>query len=201
MAVLHRLGQTDLRRTKPGMYGDGGGLWLQVTKGTAGHANRSWVFRFGRNGKRREMGLGPVHITGLKAAREKAAELRKLVYEGHDPIEQRNTARAVQAATAAKAITFDECAAAYARAHSPKWTPKHAMQWGVSLAKHASPIFAKLPVSEIDTSACPESPGANLAREAGNGLAHTPAHRGRLSMGHSEGPAQRRQSSALGRAP
>ena len=33
MAILHRLGQTDLRRTKPGMYGDGGGLWLQVTKG------------------------------------------------------------------------------------------------------------------------------------------------------------------------
>ena len=59
MAILHQLGQTDLRRTKPGMYGDGGGLWLQITKGTAGHANRSWIFRYGRNGKRREMGLRP----------------------------------------------------------------------------------------------------------------------------------------------
>ena len=38
MAILHRIGQTDLRRAKPGMYGDGGGLWLQITKGAAGHA-------------------------------------------------------------------------------------------------------------------------------------------------------------------
>jgi integrase len=131
------------------MYGDGGGLWLQITKGTAGHANRSWIFRYGRNGKRREMGLGPVHITGLKAAREKAAELRKLVYEGHDPIEQRKAERAVQAAATARAVSFDECAAAYAKAHGPKWTAKHASQWAVSLAKHAT--FGKLPVQEVDT--------------------------------------------------
>ena len=122
MAILHRLGQTDLKRTKPGMYGDGGGLWLQVTKGSAGHANRSWIFRYSRNGKRREMGLGPVHITGLKAAREKAAELRKQVFEGIDPIERRKAERAVQAAATARAVSFDECAAAYAKSHGPKWT-------------------------------------------------------------------------------
>jgi integrase len=152
MALLHRLSQTDLRRTKPGMYGDGGGLWLQVTKSTAGHANRSWIFRYGlMRGKRREMGLGPVHITGLKDAREKAAALRKLVYDGIDPIEQRNAARTIQAAAIARALSFDECAAAYAKAHSPKWTAKHAKQWGVSLAKHASPSFGKLPVAEVDT--------------------------------------------------
>jgi integrase len=151
MAILHRLGQADLRRTKPGMYGDGGGLWLQITKGAAGHANRSWIFRYGRNGRRREMGLGPVHITGLKAAREKATELRKLVYEGHDPIERRKAERAVQAAATARAVSFDECAAAYAKSHGPKWTAKHALQWSVSLAKHASPGFGKLPVQEIDT--------------------------------------------------
>jgi integrase len=151
MAILHRLGPTDLRRAKPGMYGDGGGLWLQITKGAAGHANRSWIFRYGRNGRRREMGLGPVHITGLKDAREKAAELRKQVYEGHDPIEQRNAERAVHAAATARAVSFDECATAYAKAHRPKWTPKHALQWSVSLAKHASPVFGKLPVQEVDT--------------------------------------------------
>jgi integrase len=151
MAILHRLNQTDLRRSKPGMFGDGGGLWLQITKGAAGHANRSWIFRYGRNGKRREMGLGPVHITGLKAAREKAAELRKQVYEGHDPIERRKAERAVQATATARAVSFDECAAAYAKAHAPKWTPKHATQWSVSLAKHASPVFGKLPVEAVDT--------------------------------------------------
>jgi integrase len=148
MAILHRLSQTDLRRTKPGMYSDGGCLYLQITKGAAG-VNRSWIFRYGSN--RREMGLGPVYIIGLKAARERAAELRKLVYEGRDPIAERDAQKAAQAAAVARAMSFDECAAAYAKAHSPKWTAKHAMQWSVSLAKVASPVFGRLPVQEIDT--------------------------------------------------
>jgi integrase len=151
MAILHRLTQADLKRRKPGMYGDGGGLWLQITTGAAGHANRSWLFRFGIAGKRREMGLGPTHIVGLREAREKTTELRRLVYEGVDPIERRNADRATQAAAAARTVTFDECAAAYAKAHSAKWSAKHAMQWSVSLAKHASPVFGKLPVQEVDT--------------------------------------------------
>ncbi len=151
MAILHRLGQTDLRRTKPGMYGDGGGLWLQITKGAAGHANRSWIFRYGRNGRRREMGLGPTYIVGLRDAREKAAALRKLVHEGVDPIDRRATERLAKVTAAAKTVTFDECAAAYAKAHGPKWTAKHAMQWGVSLAKHASQVFGSLPVQAVDT--------------------------------------------------
>jgi integrase len=151
MAILHRLTQTDLKRHKPGMYGDGGGLWLQITTGAAGHANRSWLFRFAIAGKRREMGLGPTHIVGLREARERATELRRLVYEGVDPIERRNADRATQAAATARTVTFDECVAAYAKAHSAKWSAKHAMQWSVSLAKHASPIFGKLPVQEVDT--------------------------------------------------
>jgi hypothetical protein len=40
--------------TKPGYYGDGGGLWLQVAKS----ASKSWIFRFTLAGKQREMGLG-----------------------------------------------------------------------------------------------------------------------------------------------
>jgi len=153
MAILHHLTQTDLKRSKPGMYGDGGGLWLQITTGAAGHANRCWLFRFmsPTHRRRREMGLGPVHIIGLREARERATEFRRLVYEGVDPIEQRNVVHATQAAAAARTVSFDECVAAYAKAHSAKWSPKHAMQWSVSLAKHASPVFGKLPVQEVDT--------------------------------------------------
>ena len=42
---------------EPGRYGDGGrsGLWLRVTEG----GNKSWIFRFMRHGRAREMGLGP----------------------------------------------------------------------------------------------------------------------------------------------
>jgi integrase len=152
MAILHRLKQAALKTTQPGLYGDGGGLLLQITRSPRGHANRSWLFRFRLNGKRREMGIGPLHTIGLKDARERAAELRRTVYRGVDPIEQRRRDRAAKAIEIQKAMTFDQCAQTYARSHSAKWAPKHATQWTTSIARFVSPRLGKLPIGEIDTS-------------------------------------------------
>jgi len=149
--MLHKLTQADLRRTTPGLYADGGNLYLQVTVNGDSVA-RSWIFRFAIDGKRREMGLGAVHTFGLKDARAKAAELRKLVYEGRDPIAERDAQRAALAAASAKRRTFDECVASYSRAHSPKWSAKHAYQWGSAMTRFASPVLGKLPVDIIDVS-------------------------------------------------
>jgi hypothetical protein len=49
------------RLKTPGMYGDGHGLWLQVT----GKGAKSWIFRFTLSGRSREMGLGSAHTFGL----------------------------------------------------------------------------------------------------------------------------------------
>ena len=149
--MLHKLTQADLRRTTPGLYADGGNLYLQVTV-NGERVSRSWIFRFAIGGKRREMGLGPVHTVTLKDARAKAAELRKLVYEGRDPIAERDAQKAALAAATAKRMTFDECAASYSRAHSPKWSAKHAYQWGSAMTRFASPVLGKLPVDIIDVS-------------------------------------------------
>ena len=43
---IHRLTAVDLRRKAPGLYADGGGLYLQVTAGKTGHINRSWCFGY-----------------------------------------------------------------------------------------------------------------------------------------------------------
>jgi hypothetical protein len=43
------------RLREPGRYSDGGNLYLQVTNAD----NRSWVFRYERDGRERAMGLGP----------------------------------------------------------------------------------------------------------------------------------------------
>jgi integrase len=147
--MLHKLTAADLRRTAPGLYADGGNLYLQVTV-NGDNVSRSWIFRFGINGKRRDMGLGAVHTVGLKDARAKATELRKLVYEGRDPIAERDAQKAALAAATAKRMTFDECAASYSRAHSPKWSAKHSFQWSSAMTRFASPILGKLPVDVID---------------------------------------------------
>ena len=69
------------RMKEPGYYGDGAGLWLQVSKS----ASKSWISRFTFGGKQREMGLGPVHTVNIGEAREKAKECRVLLLAGQDP--------------------------------------------------------------------------------------------------------------------
>lgn len=50
--AINKLSQlTVTKTTKPGLYADGGGLYLQIT--TAGV--KSWLFRYMRNGKARGM--------------------------------------------------------------------------------------------------------------------------------------------------
>src|SRR5438046_1062125 len=84
-----------------GYYGDGGGLFLQVSASGA----KSWVFRFKEAGKLREMGLGPLHTIGLADARQRAKDCRKLRLDGKDPIEARRIERMTVRLDAAKAMT------------------------------------------------------------------------------------------------
>jgi len=156
--MLDRLSPARVRTTKkPGMLPDGGGLYLQITIGKTGAINKSWLFRYAEGSRRdgsyreRMMGLGPLGTLGLAAAREKAAECRRLRLEGIDPKEQRDARRAQVRATAVKAMTFDEAAAAYMAANEAGWrSEKHRLQWSTSLAQYVSPVFGKLPVSAID---------------------------------------------------
>jgi integrase len=135
-------------KNNPGMHSDGGGLYLQVTPNGA-----SWVYRFMLNGQAREMGLGPLSLFGLKDARAKALDARRLRHGGIDPIEARKAERAAGRLLAAKAITFQECADGYIKAHRPGWrNAKHAGQWEATLDTYAGPIIGALPVQAIDTS-------------------------------------------------
>ena len=130
-----------------GYYGDGGGLYLQVSASGA----KSWVFRYKEAGRQHEMGLGPLHTIGLAEAREKARECRRVRFEGIDPIEARRTARRRAKLEVAKATTFKQCAERYIDSHKAGWrNPKHAAQWPSTLATYAYPVFGELAVQAID---------------------------------------------------
>ncbi|HEY1432274.1 MAG TPA: Arm DNA-binding domain-containing protein, partial [Stellaceae bacterium] len=132
----------------PGYYGDGGGLFLQVSR----FGTKSWVFRFKANGRLREMGLGSLDTYGLAEARERARECRKLRDEGKDPIEERRARLMREKLDVARAMTFQQCAERYITAHKAGWrNPKHAAQWSGTLATYVTPIFGALPVQAIDT--------------------------------------------------
>src|SRR3712207_2158907 len=86
----------------PGRYGDGSGLWLQVSPS----GTKSWLLRYMLNGRSRHMGLGPVPLLSLAEAREKAREARRLLLDGIDPLEARAAKRAAAAMAAAKGTSF-----------------------------------------------------------------------------------------------
>lgn len=137
-----------IKEASPGLIGDGGGLYLQVGK-TGG---LSWLYRFQLNGSRRAMGLGKHPEVSLAQARERAANARKQVADGIDPIEAKEHAQLAAKAAQNKALTFQQCAAEYIDAHRSSWKSiKHAQQWENTLSTYAYPFIGDKPVSAVTT--------------------------------------------------
>ncbi len=100
-------------KTKPGLYADGGGLYLQIAKG----GSKTWIFRFMLAGRPRKMGLGSIHTVPLKLARERAASQRLKLLEADDPIELRKAERMAKLAASTTVMSFKEAAQQYIKAH------------------------------------------------------------------------------------
>ena len=132
------------RLKRPGRHRDERGLYLKVSPSGV----KSWVFRYERNGVERWMGLGALHIIGLKAARERARRAREQLLDGVDPIQ----ARKAEKAAAAAAMTFAQCVKAYYEQHETSWrSRKHRVQFRSSLETYAIPLIGSTRVSAINT--------------------------------------------------
>jgi len=133
---------------KPGMYPDGLGLYLQVSK----WQTKSWLFRYSQNYRLRSLGLGACHTVTLTEARKRAKQARQQLLDGNDPIDTKHEKRRAALATRARMMTFDQCATAYIEAHRHGWkNPKHADQWTNTINTYASPTIGSLAVSAVDT--------------------------------------------------
>lgn len=145
---VNRLSAVKVASTKkPGLYADGDGLYLQVTKS----GSRSWIFRFKSGRRSRDMGLGSLNTVGLGEAREMAAECRRRRLHGFDPIEARKSERVQVQLEAARSITFDDCRDKFIASHRVAWAnDKHRMQWERTLETYVTPVFGTLPVQSVD---------------------------------------------------
>ncbi len=136
------------KATKAGLYGDGAGLWLQITK-TGG---KSWLFRYMQQGKAHEMGLGAVNTISLAEAREKARACRQMLMEGKNPLLEKQRMKREQLLAQASHMTFAECATQYIANHKAGWkNAKHLSQWEATLSTYAFPVMGELSVADIDT--------------------------------------------------
>ena len=107
---------------EPGMFSDGGGLYVRV--GPTG--GKSWILRTVVHGRRRELGLGSVSLVTLAEARNLAHEYRKIARKGGDP----DTVRKQES------LTFSDAAQRVHKALLPTWrNDKHAATWLSSLER------------------------------------------------------------------
>ena len=152
--ATNKLTHASLKKTAPGYYADGNGLYLQVTTGRDGEPRRSWLCRITVKGVRRELGLGRVQDLPLADARERCAECRRMAAAGIDPLEhaeaQEKAKAAEEAERKAKAMTFKQAAEAYISAHRATWAAKHAAQWPSTLQRYVYPLFGDVPVGAVD---------------------------------------------------
>lgn len=130
----------------PGYHHDGGGLYLQVTAS----GGRSWVFRYMLHKRSREMGLGSADHWDLTSVRQRADELRRMLDQGIDPIDQRKAERREAEQRLAAARTFKQCAEEFHKNNEASWKNiKHAAQFLSTLQTYAYPTFGNWPVSDI----------------------------------------------------
>lgn len=123
----------------PGMYGDGGGLYLRVGPTLA----KSWILRTMVYEKRRELGLGSVSLVSLAEARDTARSLRKIAREGGDPDTLRKK----------ETLTFKSAALRVHQSLLPTWRSEgHGQRWLSSLELYVFPHFGDRPIQTITTS-------------------------------------------------
>ncbi|WP_313320456.1 integrase arm-type DNA-binding domain-containing protein [Stenotrophomonas sp.] len=137
---IHRLSARAVQTlTKQGYHPDGGGLYLLI-----GHSGgKSWVLRYQKAGRRREMGLGSSSLVSLAEARQAAVAQRRLLIAGEDPISTRRASRDAGA-------TFGDAADAYIESHKAGWkNDAQAAQWTQSLKDYGP--ARSVPVAEVDT--------------------------------------------------
>lgn len=123
--------------SRPGMYGDGGTLYLRVAPG----GSKSWIQRITINGRRHDIGLGGFPLVTLAEARDAAFENRRLARRGGDPLADKRKA---------KVPTFREAAVRTFEANRPRWrNAKHVASWMQMLEKRALPVIGAMRVDRI----------------------------------------------------
>ena len=123
--------------SEPGLYGDGGTLFLSVAPG----GSKSWVQRLTIRGKRTDIGLGGFPLVPLAEAREKAIDNRRVARAGGDPLAEKRRALVP---------TFKAALEETIKAMRGRWrkgSPTESI-WRRTLEKHAGPFMDK-PVNAI----------------------------------------------------
>ena len=140
--IRNSLSQMKAKSLDAGKYADGQGLWLFKRNRDAG----KWILRITVSGRRREMGLGPWPDVSIAEARERAAEARRTLRDGLDPIVERQKQKlGTHQLTMSQAV--ESC---FVAGQAELKNDGIAGRWLSPLSVHVLPKIGNYPVQDID---------------------------------------------------
>lgn len=141
------LTDTAIRNAKPRekryKLSDSGGLYLEVSPA----GGKWWRLKYRFNGKEKRISLGVYPEVGLKDARERRGENRKLVAAHIDPSANRKEQKLAQANHAAN--SFEQVTREWFAKHSPSWAADHGKRKIRLFERDIFPSIGKRPIAEI----------------------------------------------------
>jgi integrase len=141
------LTDTAIRNAKPAekitRLFDGGGLYLELSPS----GGKWWRLKYRMDGKEKRLSLGVYPDVGLKDARQRRDEARKLIAAGTDPSEARKAEKSAR--KVAVLNTFEAVAGAWLERSDDKWDSGTRDKVRASLVNHVFPRIGRLPISSI----------------------------------------------------
>lgn len=170
------LTDTAIRNAKPAekpvrMF-DAGGLYLEISPA----GGRLWRLKYRFGGKEKRLALGAYPEVGLKEAREKRDDARKLLASDVDPGEHRKAQKEAKAERASN--SFEVVAREFFAKNRATWAASHHDKVVLRFEKNVFPWMGNRPIAEITA---PEILTI-LRRIEGRGAVET-AHRTRENVG------------------
>jgi integrase len=122
---------------------DGRGLYLEI----APTGSRWWRFKYRFAGMEKRISLGVYPDVGLKKARDRRDEMRKLVADGIDPSAARKQQKLM--ALDATANTFEAVAREWFEKHSANWEASYSVKLLARLEANVFPWLGDRPIRDI----------------------------------------------------
>ena len=165
------LTDTAIRNAKPGekpsKLSDERGLFLLVTPA----GGKWWRLKYRFDGKEKLLSLGTYPDVGLKAARERRDDARKLLADGIDPGENRKASKAAKQERAAN--SFEVVAREWYAKMAPNWAEHHGDRIIRRFERDIFPWIGGWPIADVTA---PELLAA--VRHAGADIAYVTLHVG-----------------------
>jgi integrase len=141
------LTDTRIRNTKPGLKPirlyDERGLYLEVSP----PGGKWWRFKYRMEGKEKRVSLGIYPEVGLRNARDRRDEARKLIADGVDPSEHRKALKA--ASTNRASNSFEIVTREWFAKFSTEWAASHKDRIIRLFERDIFPIIGGRPISEL----------------------------------------------------